>query len=169
MLTIGQAVSALSLIPGGVLTDALRWKRALIAIGIIMIAAAAVILALHPTLLFVIFAEISHGLAAGILTPAIAAVSLGIVGRRAMSSRIGRNYRFEGAGNALTAAGMGALGSYLSKSTIFLAAAGLTIPALVALGFVRKEEIDNDRARNERSIRRRPPRRATWQASAAKP
>ncbi|MGH6677390.1 MAG: MFS transporter [Bradyrhizobium sp.] len=148
MLTIGRAVSALSLLPGGALADVVRWKRALVATGIIMIAAAAVILAVHPTLPFVIVAEVLHGATAGILTPAIAAISLGIVGRRAMSGRIGRNYRFDGAGNALTAGAMGALGSYLSKSTIFLAAAGLTLPALIALGFVRKEEIDNDRARN---------------------
>src|SRR5215469_9599577 len=35
ILTVGQAASAASLIPGGALTDALRWKRALIAGGII--------------------------------------------------------------------------------------------------------------------------------------
>ena len=148
VLTIGRAVSALSLIPGGALADAVRWKRALIATGIIMIAVSAVILALHPTLPFVIVAEVLHGATAGILTPAIAAISLGIVGRRAMSGRVGRNYRFDGAGNALTAAAMGGLGSYLSKNSIFLAAAGLTIPALIALSFVRKEEINYDRARN---------------------
>ncbi|MDE2241678.1 MAG: MFS transporter [Bradyrhizobium sp.] len=148
MLTIGRVASALSLIPGGALTDVVRSKRALIAVGIIMIAGAALILALRPTVLFVVVAEILHGATAGVMTPAIAAISLGIVGRRAMSCRIGRNHRFDAAGNALTAAAMGALGSYLGKSTIFLAAAALTVPALVALSFVRKEEIDYDRARN---------------------
>jgi hypothetical protein len=59
-----------------------------------------------------------HGVTAGLITPAIAAISLGLVGRQAMSSRIGRNYRFSGAGNALPAAAMGTLGSYLSKSSI---------------------------------------------------
>jgi MFS family permease len=148
VLTIGRAASALSLIPGGALVDAVRWKRALVAAGIVMIGAAALILALHPTFAFVVCAEIMHGITAGMITPAVAAISLGLVGRRAMSSRIGRNYRFSGAGNALTAAAMGALGGTVGNSSIFLAAAGLTIPALVALGFVRKEEIDYDRARN---------------------
>jgi hypothetical protein len=36
---------------------------------------------------------ILHGLTAGLVTPAIAAISLGLVGRRAMSVRTGRNYR----------------------------------------------------------------------------
>ena len=83
-----------------------------------------------------------------LITPAIAAISLGLVGRRAMSSRIGRNHRFDAAGNALIAGIMGMLGSYVGKSTIFLAAAGLTVPGLIALGFVRKDEIDYNRARN---------------------
>lgn len=148
MLTIGRIASAASLIPGGALADAVRQKRILVAAGIIMIAAAALIFALHPTFMFVLIAEVLHGLTAGVMTPAIAAISLGIVGQRAMSGRVGRNHRFDAAGNALTAAIMGALGSYVGHSTIFLAAAGLTLPALVALAFVRGEEIDHDRARN---------------------
>ena len=148
ILTIGQVASAVSLIPGGAVTDASRWKRALIAGGIITIAAAALILALDPTFLLVTLAEILHGVTAGIMTPAIAAISLGIVGRRALSSRVGRNHLFNAAGNALTGAGMGALGAYVGNSAIFFAAAALAIPALVALGFVRADEIDYDRARN---------------------
>jgi predicted MFS family arabinose efflux permease len=120
----------------------------LIALGLVTLASAALILALHPTFLFVSFAEVLHGVTAGIMTPAIAAVSLGIVGRRALSSRVGRNHMFNGAGNALTAAGMGALGSYVGSSAIFFAAAALTLPALLALSFVRGDEIDHDRARN---------------------
>src|SRR5581483_5477141 len=147
-LTVGRAVSALSLVPGGALVDAVRWKRALVALGLVMLAASALILALHPTFAFVIFAEVLHGLTAGLITPAVAAISLGLVGRQAMSTRIGRNYGFSGAGNALTASLMGALGNFFGKSSIFLAAAGLSVPALMALGFVRKEEIDYDRARN---------------------
>ena len=148
VLTIGKAASALCLIPGGALVDVLWRKRTLVAAGVIMIAAAALILALHPTFPFVLLAEILHGATAGVMTPAIAAISLGIVGRRAMSSRIGRNHRFDAAGNALVAAIMGALGSYVGKATIFLAAAGLAVPALIALSFIRKDEIDHDRARN---------------------
>jgi hypothetical protein len=68
-------------------------------------------------------AEILHGMSAGLVGPAIAAISLGLAGRHGMSSRIGRNYRFAGAGNAATAAFMGVLGAYLSNNAIFIAAA----------------------------------------------
>ena len=51
-------------------------------------------------------------------------------------------------GNALTAGAMGAAGQYISKSAIFLGAAALCIPALIALSFIRGDEIDYARARN---------------------
>src|SRR5947209_13730034 len=113
-----------------------------------MICASALILALLPNLILVFIAETLHGLTSGVLTPAIAAISLGLVGRRAMSARAGRNYRFDAIGNALTAGGMGLAGHYWAKSAIFLASAALCIPALIALSRIRADEIDYARARN---------------------
>jgi predicted MFS family arabinose efflux permease len=127
---------------------ALRWKRALAAIGISMLCASALILALIPRGGFVFLAELLHGLTAGIVTPTIAAISLGLVGRRAMSVRTGRNYRFNAAGNALTAGLMGLAGQYFAKSAIFFGAAALCVPALIALSRIRADEIDYARARN---------------------
>jgi MFS family permease len=147
-LTTGTLAGVVGQIPGGAFTDAFRWKRALAAGGILMIAASALILALVPTFPLVFLAEILHGLTAGIVTPAIAAISLGLAGRRAMSARTGRNYRFDAAGNALTAGFMGLMGDYLRKSAIFLASAALCLPALFALSRIKPEEIDYARARN---------------------
>jgi MFS family permease len=65
-----------------------------------------------------------------------------------MSLRVGRNFRFAAAGNALTAAAMGALGAYLSNNAIFIATAILCVPALLALAQIRADEIDYVRARN---------------------
>src|SRR5436189_1011051 len=147
-LTAGTLAGVVGQIPGGAFTDAFRWKRALAAIGIVMIGVSALVLALVPTFPLVFLAEILHGLTAGIVPPAIAAISLGLVGRRAMSVRTGRNYRFDAAGNALTAGLMGLTGQYFAKSAIFLGAAALCIPALIALSRIRADEIDYARARN---------------------
>jgi hypothetical protein len=113
-----------------------------------MIAASGLILALTPTFALVFTAEILHGLSGGIVTPAIAAISLGLVGRGAMSARTGRNNAYDAAGNALTAGAMGAAGQYIAKSAIFFGAAALCIPALVALSLIKSDEIDYARARN---------------------
>ena len=147
-LTVGGLAAVAAQIPGGAVADAVRWKRALAASGFVLIAAAALILALRPGFSLVFVAEILHGSSAGLVGPAIAAISLGIAGRHAMSSRIGRNYRFAGAGNAVTAAFMGALGAYVSNHAIFIATAILCIPALAALTEIRANEIDYVRARN---------------------
>ena len=147
-LTVGGLAAVAAQIPGGALADAVRWKRALAASGFVLIAAAALILALRPGFSLVFVAEILHGSSAGLVGPAIAAISLGIAGRHAMSSRIGRNYRFAGAGNAVTAAFMGALGAYVSNHAIFIATAILCIPALATLAEIRANEIDYVRARN---------------------
>jgi MFS family permease len=147
-LAVGGIASVVSLIPGGALSDALTWKRGLVALGIVMIGAAALILARAPSPVLVFLAELLHGATAGIITPAIGAISLGLVGRRAMSLRTGRNFRYAAGGHALTAAIMGLAGSYFSEGAIFVAAAMLCVPALIALSSVHADEIDYARARN---------------------
>ncbi len=126
----------------------MRWKRGLAAIGIAAIGVAALILALVPSYWLVMLACLIQGGTAGIITPSIGAISLGLVGRSGMSLRTGRNYRYAAGGHAATAALMGVTGAYFSMSSIFIAAAILCVPALIALAFIRPEEIDYARARN---------------------
>ena len=147
-LAAGGIAGVLSQLPGGALADAVHWKRGLAAIGIVMIGGAALILALAPAFALVFLAEIAQGATAGIITPAIGAISLGLVGRRAMSVRTGRNYRYAAGGHALTAGLMGVAGAYVSKGAIFISAALLCIPALFALSRIRSDEIDYAKARN---------------------
>jgi MFS family permease len=147
-LAVGTIAGVLSQIPGGALADAVKWKRGLVALGVGMVATAALILALKPGLPWVFLAEVLQGSTGGVITPAIAAISLGLVGRQAMAVRTGRNYRFSAGGSALTAGLMGAAGTYLSDGAIFFSAAALCIPALIALSTIRSEEIDYAKARN---------------------
>jgi MFS family permease len=150
-LTVGSLAGVLSQIPGGALADAVTWKRSLVACGILMVGAACLILAIAPSYDLVHLAMLLQGATAGIITPAIGAISLGLVGRRAMSLRAGRNLRYAAGGHAATAALMGIAGAYFYPGAIFVAAAALCLPALVALGFIRGDEIDYARARNARA------------------
>jgi MFS family permease len=147
-LTAGTVAALVAQIPGGALVDTASWKRGLLAIGICMIGASALIIALVPAFVLVFLAQILNGLSGGIVMPAIAAISLGLVGRSAMSARAGRNVRFDAFGNILTAGAMGLAGHYVAKSAIFLGAAALCVPALIALSRIRGDEIDYARARN---------------------
>jgi MFS family permease len=147
-LATGGIAGVVAQAPGGAVTDAITWKRGLAALGILMLAGAALTFALTSSFALLFFGEILHGLTAGIITPAIAAISLGLVGRRSMALRTGRNFRFAAAGSALTALIMGLVGTLVSVPAIFFITALLCIPALLALAIIRGEEIDYARARN---------------------
>ena len=135
-LSVGTATAMLSQVPAGALIDAMRNKKGAGAAAIIAIAACALLLAASPTLLPVLAAELFHGFASCMLTPAIAAISFALVGRRALGDRLGRNARFASIGSAFAAAAMGAFGEYSSARAVFWLTAALSVPALIALTMI---------------------------------
>ncbi len=135
-LTLGTVTAMVSQVPAGALVDALHRKRAAVAAGILAISLAALLLAIWPVLLPVLVARVLHGFASCVLTPAIAAVSLGLVGHAALGERVGRNARFAALGNGLAAGAMGLLGSYVSEQAVFVLTAVLCVPALATLPFI---------------------------------
>ncbi len=146
MLTAAGLAGVLSQSPAGAIVDWLRYKRALVALATLAIAAAALVLALFPDFFLVTGAQIFHGIAGSLAGPAIAGITLGLVGYARMGEQIGRNNRFNSAGNASAAAIMGLVGFY-SLRMIFGLSALLAIPALLALHSIRPTEIDYQRAR----------------------
>lgn len=135
-LSVGTATAMVSQMPAGALIDALRNKKAAGAAAILAIAACALLLAASPTLLPVLAAEVFHGFTSCMLTPAIAAISLALVGRHALGDRLGRNARFASIGSAVAAALMGVFGEYSSARAVFWLTAALTVPAIIALSMI---------------------------------
>jgi MFS family permease len=132
-LTLGTVVAMVSQIPAGALVDAAHNKRVVASGALIAVIIAALLLAIQPTVLPVMTAQVLHAFASCVLTPAIAAISLHLVGHAALGERLGRNARFASIGNGLAAAVMGATGSYLSSRAVFLLTAALCVPALITL------------------------------------
>ena len=147
VLTVSGAFALVSQVPAGVLVDAIVSKRLVAAAASIGIAASALTLAIWPVFPMVLLAEVLHGAASCLMTPAIAAISLGLVKRAQIGERLGRNARFASVGNSLAAALMGACGRLLSNRAVFVLAAALAIPALVALRSINPRDIDPVRAR----------------------
>ncbi|MGV7032891.1 MFS transporter [Methylobacterium symbioticum] len=141
-LTVGSLVSLLGQVPGGAFVDAVRSKRFAAGVAVIGISASALALALWPSFLIVLLAMAVHSAASCVLTPAIAAISIGLVGHARAGERLGRNASFQALGNALAAAGMGACGYYLTNDAVFYLTAVLVVPTLIALSRIRAEEID---------------------------
>jgi MFS family permease len=90
VLSASSLAGLLSQLPGGELLDASRSKRFLVALGGIIVAASALAIALWPSLPVVFAALVLQGITGGFLGPAIAAISLGLVGHSALAERLGR-------------------------------------------------------------------------------
>lgn len=145
-LSAGALASLFSQLPAGELLDFTRSKLLLIALGGIVVAVSASMIALWPSHPVVFAALVLQGLTGGFLGPAIAAVSLGLVGHSTLGERLGRNQRFASAGVLAATAVMGGIGYFLPYQAIFLGASALAVPLLVALSRVRATEIHFGRA-----------------------
>ena len=161
---IGLVLSAASLVslfgqmPGGALVDAARSERLVGGIAIAAICVSALAYAILPVFPMVLSAAVLQSLASCVLGPAMAAISLGLVGHAVIGERLGRNARFASVGNGLAAAAMGACGYLLSARAVFVVTVLLLVPALLALRSIAAGEIDPERAHGAPPRRRaRPP------------
>jgi MFS family permease len=146
VLTTGSLVALVGQMPGGALVDAARSERFVAGVGITAVGVSALALALWPIFPVVEAAAVLQAGAACVLAPAIAAISLGLVGHARMGERVGRNARFASLGTGAAAIAMGASGYFLSTRAVLFVTAAFVLPALVALTFIRDKEIDPARA-----------------------
>lgn len=146
VLSAAGFVSLIGQMPGGALVDAARSERFVAGIAIAAICLSALAYAVLPVFPMVLSAAILHSLASCVLGPAIAAISLGLVGHAVIGERLGRNARYASIGNGLAAAAMGACGYLISARAVFVVTVILLVPALLALGQIAAKEINPERA-----------------------
>ena len=146
ILSVSGLTSLVGQMPGGALVDAARSERVVAGVAVSLIAAAALVYATWPIFPAVLVAAVVHAAASCVLGPAIAAISLGLVGHAAIGERFGRNARFSSIGAGLSAAVMGACGYFFSAQAVFFVTAALLIPALIVLYGIAPAEIDPERA-----------------------
>jgi MFS family permease len=146
VLSAAGFVSLIGQMPGGALVDAARSERRVAGIAVTAICLSALGYAALPMFPMVLSAAVLHALASCVLGPAIAAISLGLVGHVAIGERLGRNARFASIGNGLAAAAMGACGYLLSARAVFFVTVVLLLPALLTLRTIAPAEIDPERA-----------------------
>ena len=146
VLSIGGVVALIGQMPGGAIVDAARSERLVAGLAVATIGLCALGYAAWPIFPVVVAAATLHAAASCVLGPAIAAISLGLVGPLKMGERLGRNARYASLGNGVAAAVMGTCGYLVSSRSVFLVTFLLAIPTLLALGRIREREIDAARA-----------------------
>ncbi|HZQ53022.1 MAG TPA: MFS transporter [Bryobacteraceae bacterium] len=150
-LTVAGLVGIFMQSPAGAAVDATRRKRTLIAACTAVISISALMLAFFNSFASVIFAQTLMGAVTPFLAPALAAITLGLVGRRMFDTRFGRNQGFNAAGNVFAALLMGWAGWALSPEAIFFCIPLLAVPSFLSLAAIRPDEIDYLRSRGARS------------------
>jgi len=133
--------------PAGAVIDRTRNKRAWMAAAAAVVALGAVAMARVPTFPVILGAQAAIGAASAVFGPAVAAVSLGLVGHARLPRRTGRNEAFNHAGNVAAAVLAGLIGDYVAYEGIFYLLAGMCGASIVATLFIRRDEIDDDLAR----------------------
>jgi MFS family permease len=140
---VGLAVQA----PAGALIDSVRRKPRWIAGAVALIALSLVAMAQWPLYGTILAGQSLIGAAGTLVAPAIAATSLGMVGRAGLDARIGRNAAITAAGTVLWALGTGWVGHAFGPRAMFFYAVAMALPTIAAALLIRDRDVDPRLAR----------------------
>ena len=146
-LGASQIGTVLAQTPAGALIDRIKGKRVAVAIAAAVVAAGCVLLYLIPTMPVVLAAQTAIGAAAAIFPPAVAAITLGLVGRAVMPRQTGRNEAYNHGGNVVAAALAGACAYFFGYGAMFFLVAAMAAASAGAVMVIREREIDHELAR----------------------
>src|SRR5437660_3080475 len=147
VMSVATIAGIVAQTPAGALVDETKAKRLVMVVAALFVTAASLLLPMFPRFWPI---AVSQGLAhaAGVIfPPAIAAVSLGIVGHRSFTARIGRNETFNHAGNATAAAIAGGAAYLFGPQVVFYLLAVTSIASIVSIRSIPAAAIDHDLAR----------------------
>lgn len=162
-LSVGTLAGLIGQLPGGWLVDAVHRKRPITVAALVATGVSALMLAFLPYLVPVWLAETIHALAACVITPAIAAMTLRLCGHTAYSERLGVNGRYASLGNAAAAGLIGLDAWVLPEQAVFIVTALLVVPAIWAVGAIRQQDCTEDDTHEAvKPPRDRPRHRRPW-------
>ncbi len=166
VMMIAGIATVIARAPVGALIDWTHWKRSLIVAASSTVAAGAVAMSLFPTFLPVAAAQTAIGVADAVFPPAIAAISLGIVGPAGFTRRVGRNEAFTHAGTAVTAALAGIAGWLVAPDAVLWLVAVLALASIWATLKIDAGAIDHALARGADAQHEEHPSglRSLWQS-----
>ena len=146
-LTIGGIITVVLQAPAGAIVDQLRSKRLILVLASAVLALGAILLGITAAPWAVYTSQILIGGAGPFLGPTLAAVTMGMVGVTFFDRQFGKNQSFNSAGNVVCALLIAGVSRLFGNRAIFITAAVLTIPTVLAVRAIKSKEIDYDLAR----------------------
>lgn len=147
VMTVAGVAGVLAQTPAGALIDKSKAKRGLIMAAALAITVGSVAMPFFPNFHAISLLQAVTGAAGAIFPPAIAAITLGIVGPKAFARRIGRNEAFNHAGNAFAAALAGGLAYAFGPVVVFWLMSIMAVLSVFVTASVKPDAIDHDVAR----------------------
>jgi len=151
-LAAGNIAQVLAQTPAGALIDRLRQKRALLLIGIGLIALAVLATAFFTTKPVVMTGQALIGTAGAIFPLCLSAIALGLVGRKRFDRVQGTNQAFNAAGNMFAALALGAVGYYFNQRWMFYFVGLLCVGAVLCVLRIKNDDIDFNLARGADAV-----------------
>jgi len=146
-LTIGGIITVVLQAPAGAIVDQLRSKKLILLLASAVLAVGAVLLSITAAPWAVYTSQVLIGGAGPFLGPTLAAVTMGIVGVTFFDRQFGKNQSFNSAGNVACALLIAGMSHLFGNRAIFITAAVLTIPTVLAIRAIKSKDIDYDLAR----------------------
>ena len=147
VMTLGALVGMVATAPLGALVDRIRAKRAMVAVSAVITVLASMVILFAPGFIPTAVAQGINGVAGAAIAPAIAGITLGLVGQKGYAHQIGRNEAFNHAGNVAAAVLAGALGYAFGIGAVFVVMAAMAVASLIAAWFIDPKKIDHRAAR----------------------
>ena len=147
VLTISGLLGISLHAPIGALIDATRHKRALLIGGVAALAASAMAIARAPAMPVVLAADIVMAVLGAVFAPTVAAITVGLVVRERLPTRLARNAACDRAGNIAAAATAGIAGWLFTVEAVFYLVPVFALLTSLAVLSIPAGAIDHDRAR----------------------
>lgn len=147
VLTLGGLAGMLATTPLGALADATNAKRLMVAFCSVLVIVASLAILFVPTVPIVAASQIATGIAGAAIGPAIASLTLGIVGQKGLPHQLGQNEAFNHGGNVFAAAGAGFFAYEFGLTAVFVLMTLMAAGSIVAVFMIRARDIDHAQAR----------------------
>ena len=146
-LSLGAFTGLVSQTPLGVLVDAVRAKRALIAGAVVLVTATCLVIPFSPHFWTVALAGLFGALAGVTIGPTLAAISLGIVGPDRFARRAGRNEALFHLGDGMISLLILLTAPFFGNQVVFWTMVFSALASVLAAAAVPAHAIDHDLAR----------------------
>ena len=147
VMSVGGIAGLLAQTPAGALVDGTRRKRLVVIAAAVLVTLGSLALPLVPGFWFVAATQAATHAAGSVFAPAVAAITLGIVGPKAFARRTGRNEAFNHAGNATAATLAGASAYFFGPVVVFWLMSAMAVASVLATLRIPADAIDDRVAR----------------------